>query len=211
MFCVKKVRVALDTGAECESEEAKTFAPLSLDNQCMAQIPLSENTLASQLIINSIFFFLRVFFSCWLVVGQGEVRRESMEPLCDPHVLVGKRALPQLARPNDWCCHSFEKERNKCTFLCRGLELGGRMRFSVWTSRSWTRLDTIDSVVEMCTTLRNSPRLPTHQLYSESLWEIFCYLDVLIRVLKSFVPEKDLKKNDSIFYLFFTLKITCFL
>lgn len=31
----------------------------------------------------------------------------------------------------------------------------------------------------------------THQFYSESLWEMLFYLDVLIRVLKSFVPEKE--------------------
>lgn len=45
-FCVKTSN-ALDN-------RERNVAPLGLDNQCMAQIPLSENTLASQLIINSI-------------------------------------------------------------------------------------------------------------------------------------------------------------
>lgn len=47
---------ALDTeGAECDSEEANVALVLSLDNQCMSEIPLGDNTVASQLIINSIF------------------------------------------------------------------------------------------------------------------------------------------------------------
>lgn len=35
---------------------------------------------------------------CW---AGGVVKIKSMEPLSDPHVLVGKSALSQLARPND--------------------------------------------------------------------------------------------------------------
>lgn len=57
LFFGVKVSNALDTGAECESEEGKNIALLSLDNECMVQIPLGENTLASQLIINVLFFF----------------------------------------------------------------------------------------------------------------------------------------------------------
>lgn len=61
-FCVKTSN-ALDN-------REWNVAPFGLDNQCMAQIPLSENTLASQLIINSIFFFFweECFFHvnwCW--------------------------------------------------------------------------------------------------------------------------------------------------
>lgn len=112
-FCVK-VSNELDTEAECDSEEAN-IALLGLDNQCMAQIPLGKNTLASQLIINSIFLrtdFLFLFFFfhvnwCWAGGGQ----TESMEPLSDPHVLVEKSALSQLACPSDWCCHSVEQGR----------------------------------------------------------------------------------------------------
>lgn len=70
-FCVK-VSNALNTGAECESEEGKNIALLSLDNECMVQIPLGENTLASQLIINVLFFFKSVFFML-TGVGLGEV------------------------------------------------------------------------------------------------------------------------------------------
>lgn len=56
-------------------------------------------------------FFWRVFFFMSTGVGMGEVKSGSMEPLCDPHVLVGKSARSQLARPNDWCCRSVERRQ----------------------------------------------------------------------------------------------------
>lgn len=55
----------------------------------MARIPLTENTLTSQLIISRIFFFSFMLTG----VGMGEVEAESMESLSDPHVLVGKSSL----------------------------------------------------------------------------------------------------------------------
>lgn len=87
------------------------------------------------------------FFFMLTGAGLGAVKIKSMEPLSDPHVLVGKSALSQLARPNDWC-QSFEKRER---FLCRGLELGGRVWLSVWASKSWASLETT-TIVEMCTT-----------------------------------------------------------
>lgn len=67
----------------------KNIALLGLHNQRMAQIPLSQNTLASQLIINGIFFFFfvkSVFFFhvnwCWAGGGQNGVNAAIVRPSC---------------------------------------------------------------------------------------------------------------------------------
>lgn len=54
-----------------------------------------------------------------------------MEPLSEPHVLVGKSAFSQLARPSNPCCHSSEKTEVEFFLFCRGFGLCSRMQFSV--------------------------------------------------------------------------------
>ncbi len=117
--CVFRVKMsnALDTGAECESEEAKTL--LGFENQCMAQIPLSENTLASQLIINSIFlksvffFFFHVNW-CWAGGGQNGVNAAIVRPSCP---CWKASALPTRTSQR-LMLSQLRKER---VFLCGGL------------------------------------------------------------------------------------------
>lgn len=100
------------------------------------------------------------------MLGLGEVKTESKEPLFDAHVNVGKSALAQLACPNNGCCHSVEKREIKFPSA------------EVWSSAAER-----GSVLRA----RNYRLLSLHQHISFAL-KVF-YLDVLIRVLKSFVPE----------------------
>lgn len=198
MFCAK-VSNAQDT-SWMWLWGGKNIALLGLINQCMTQIPLNENILASQLIINSISFFMLTG------AGLGVVKIKSIEPLSDPHVLGGKWALTQLLHPNDWCW-LFEKRE---IFLCRGLELGGRVWLSVSASKSWASLETIDGwVVEMSTTLHNPPSI--HLLYSESLWENplswFSYGFSFL----FFLSQNRISKKYTWFYINVSyIKITCF-
>lgn len=93
-FCVR-VSNALDTGAECDYDDAN-IAVLGLDNQCMAQIPLTENPLASQLMINSIFLksdFLSLFFML-TGVGLGEVKQRQWSHCLTPMFLLKSQHSP---------------------------------------------------------------------------------------------------------------------
>lgn len=73
-------------------------ALLGLDNQCMAQIPLSENTLATQLIINSI-FFEGCFFSCQLVLGWGRSKAAQWSLCVTLMSLLESRRAPNSHVP----------------------------------------------------------------------------------------------------------------
>lgn len=73
-----------DTGDESES-----------DAHIMAQTPLNGRTQASQLIINSIFFFILT------AAEMGVVKNKSKETLSGPQILVGKLGHSQIAHPNN--------------------------------------------------------------------------------------------------------------
>lgn len=80
---------ALDTeGAECYSEGANV-APLTLDNQCISEIPLGGNTVAPQLISTA---FFKTAFSMLTGDGLGEGKTKSMKPLFDFYVLAKDNA-----------------------------------------------------------------------------------------------------------------------
>lgn len=73
-----------DTGDESESNA-----------HVMAQTPLIGRTQASQLIINSIFFFILT------TAEMGVVKNKSKETLSGSQILVGKSGHSQIAHPNN--------------------------------------------------------------------------------------------------------------
>lgn len=88
----------------------KNATLLWLRNECMAQIPLADNTPASQLIINS--FFPPHANWCWAAGREvAWVTVRSMDALSHPLVFVGKSEFLPNQPSNDWG-KSPEKEWN---------------------------------------------------------------------------------------------------
>lgn len=200
---------ALDTeGAECFSEDANV-APLTLDNQCMSEIPLSGNTVATQLISTA---FFKTVFSMLTGVGLGEVKTKSMDPLSDFHVLAEDSAL-QTCRSWWLMLSQLWKERNQFYFLQWFCSLLQNVVRWFWTRNPELKGDLVifslccfklklRPIIQLlphwdmyflkgCLVITGSTALtPSCQFHFKCRWQIsIFYLDVLIRVLKSYVSE----------------------